>query len=91
MKEFKGKIKWSTTKVGDTIETVDGENVEITAIHRIDWHGDREIFVHGLGIQNSKDNWKTLRKWLEETDKISNSDCVLLLDLMSDIKSGLVK
>lgn len=51
---FVAFMKWSTTKVGDNIKTTDGRILRITAIDRVEWHGDVKISIHGLGIPTNE-------------------------------------
>jgi hypothetical protein len=48
---FEAKMKWSITSIGDKIETIEGKVLRIISIDSIHWYGDREIIIHGVGIQ----------------------------------------
>ncbi|MFC4801821.1 hypothetical protein ACFPA1_21030 [Neobacillus sp. GCM10023253] len=41
-------------------------------------------------VEKLQNNWDTLYQFLENTTKLED-DCVMLIDLMDDIKNGLVK
>lgn len=47
---FEAKMKWSDTKVGDSIETKEGKVLKIISIHGIHWYGDRKIIIRGTGV-----------------------------------------
>jgi hypothetical protein len=42
-------------------------------------------------VKQLENNWNTLYKFLENTDRLTDNTAVMLLDLMDNIKNGVVK